>query len=72
MYNKKKFQEKKTLIIILVQRILTGIEDRYERENDLRKKMKLAEKCADIFSHLKRNEKSKNYYLKQVIRIVFV
>ncbi|CAF0720580.1 unnamed protein product [Adineta steineri] len=28
--------------------------------------MKLAEKCADTFSHLKRNEKSKNYYLKQL------
>lgn len=28
--------------------------------------MQLAEKCADTFSRLKRNEKSKNYYLKQV------
>ncbi len=51
----------------LVQRILTGLEDRYEKENDLRKKVYLAEKCADIYSHLDRNERSKNYYLKQVI-----
>jgi hypothetical protein len=50
----------------LVQRILTGLEDRYEKEKDLRKKMHLAEKCADTFSRLKRNEQSKNYYLKQV------
>jgi hypothetical protein len=28
--------------------------------------MQLAEKCADTFSHLRRNEQSKNYYLKQV------
>ena len=28
--------------------------------------MHLAEKCADTFSRLKRNEQSKNYYLKQV------
>lgn len=28
--------------------------------------MRLAEKCADTFSNLKRNERSKNYYLKQV------
>ncbi|CAF4627766.1 unnamed protein product [Rotaria sp. Silwood1] len=49
-----------------VQRILTGVEDRYEKETDLRKKMRLAEKCADIFSRLKRNERSKNYYLKQL------
>ncbi|CAF0740183.1 unnamed protein product [Adineta steineri] len=59
-------KEKATRDLVDVQRILTGIEDRYERENDLRKKMKLAEKCADTFSHLKRNEKSKNYYLKQL------
>lgn len=52
--------------MFLVQRILTGLEDRYEKENDLRKKMHLAEKCADTFSRLKRNEQSKNYYLKQV------
>ncbi|CAF4073803.1 unnamed protein product [Rotaria sp. Silwood2] len=50
----------------LVQRILTGLEDRYEKETDLRKKMRLAEKCADIFSRIKRNERSKNYYLKQL------
>jgi hypothetical protein len=50
----------------LVQRILTGLEDRYEKETDLRKKMRLAEQCGDTFSHLKRNERSKNYYLKQV------
>ncbi|CAF0970998.1 unnamed protein product, partial [Adineta ricciae] len=49
-----------------VQRILTGLEDRYEQETNLRNKMKLAEKCADVFSHLKRNEKSKTYYLKQL------
>ncbi len=52
----------------LVQKILIGLEDRYEKENDLRKKMRLAEQCADTFSHLKRNERSKNYYLKQVNR----
>ena len=28
--------------------------------------MYLAEKCADIYSRLKRNQQSKNYYLKQV------
>jgi hypothetical protein len=28
--------------------------------------MSLAEKCADTFSRLKRNEQSKTYYLKQV------
>lgn len=28
--------------------------------------MRLAEKCADIFSRLKRNERSKTYYIKQV------
>ncbi len=55
----------------LVQRILTGLEDRYEKENDLRKKMRLAEKCADTFSHLKRNLQSKNYYLKQVKIFIF-
>ncbi len=55
-----------------MQRILTGIEDRYERENDLRKKMYLAEKCADTFSHLKRNVQSKNYYLKQVKNISYM
>ncbi|CAF0761948.1 unnamed protein product [Adineta steineri] len=53
-------KEKATRDLVDVQRILTGIEDRYERENDLRKKMKLAEKCADTFSHLKRNEKKNN------------
>lgn len=50
----------------LVQRILLGVEDRYEKETDLRKKMRLAEKCADTYSRLKRNQLSKNYYLKQV------
>ena len=50
----------------LVQRILTGLEDRYERESDLRQRMRLAERCADTFSNLKRNERSKSYYLKQV------
>jgi len=50
----------------LVQRILTGLEDRYEKERNLRKKMYLAEKCADTYSCLNRNEQSKNYYLKQV------
>ena len=54
------------MILIIVQRILTGLEDRYEQETNIRNKMKLAEKCADVFSHLKRNEKSKSYYLKQV------
>ncbi|CAF2157926.1 unnamed protein product [Rotaria magnacalcarata] len=49
-----------------VQRILTGLQDRYEQETDLAKKMHLAEKCADTFSRLKRNEQSKNYYLKQL------
>ncbi|CAF3606260.1 unnamed protein product [Rotaria sordida] len=49
-----------------VQRILTGLEDRYDKEIDLRKKMRLAEKCADTFSRLKRNERSKKYYLKQL------
>ncbi len=53
-----------------MQKILTGLEDRYERENDLRKKMHLAEKCADTFSHLKRNVQCKNYYLKQVTNII--
>jgi hypothetical protein len=33
--------------------------------------MRLAEKCADTFSHLKRNLQSKNYYLKQVKNIYF-
>jgi len=28
--------------------------------------MYLAEKCADTYSYLNRNEQSKNYYLKQV------
>jgi hypothetical protein len=28
--------------------------------------MSLAEKCADTYSYLNRNEQSKNYYLKQV------
>ena len=51
---------------ILVQRILTGLEDRYEKETNLRKKMYLAEKCADTYSCLDRNERSKYYYLKQV------
>jgi hypothetical protein len=51
---------------ILVQRILTGLENRYEKETNLRKKMYLAEKCADTYSYLNRNEQSKNYYLKQV------
>ncbi len=54
------------LINISVHRILTGLEDRYEKETDLRKKMSLAEKCADTFSYLDRNEQSKHYYLKQV------
>lgn len=54
------------IILILVQRIVTGLEDRYEKETDLRKKMHLAEKCGDTFSNLKRNERSKAYYLKQV------
>ncbi|UJR20716.1 hypothetical protein I4U23_023838 [Adineta vaga] len=49
-----------------VQRILTGLEDRYEKEVNLRKKMSLAEKCADTFSSLCRNEQSKHYYLKQL------
>ncbi|CAF3441767.1 unnamed protein product, partial [Rotaria sp. Silwood2] len=49
-----------------VQRILTGLENCYEKENDLRKKIYLAEKCADTFSHLNRYEQSKNYYLKQL------
>ena len=53
-------------LFILVQRILTGLEDRYEKEKDLRKKMYLAEKCADTYAYLNRNEQSKNYYLKQV------
>jgi len=35
-------------------------------KTDLRKKMSLAEKCADTFSYLDRNEQSKHYYLKQV------
>lgn len=56
-----------TYFFFLVQRILTGLQDRYEQETDLAKKMHLAEKCADTFSRLKRNEQSKNYYLKQVI-----
>lgn len=43
-----------------------GLEDRYEKETDPRKRMRLAEKCADTFSRLKRNQTSKNYYLKQV------
>ncbi len=50
----------------LVQRLLTGLEDRYEKEMNLREKMSLAEKCADTYSYLNRNEQSKNYYLKQV------
>lgn len=50
----------------LVQRILTGLEDRYEKETDSRKKLRLAEQCADTFSRLKRNERSKTYYVKQV------
>ena len=28
--------------------------------------MRLAEQCADTFSRLKRNERSKTYYVKQV------
>ena len=55
-------------ISFLVQRILTGLEDRYDKETDARKKMRLAEQCADTFSRLKRNERSKTYYLKQVRR----
>ena len=53
---------------VSVQRILTGLEDRYERETDLRLKMRLAEKCADTYSRLKRNQLSKTFYLKQVHR----
>ena len=34
--------------------------------------MQLAEKCADTFSHLKRNEQSKSYYLKQVKLLSFL
>ncbi|CAF2600649.1 unnamed protein product [Rotaria sp. Silwood2] len=56
----------KSKMNILVQRILTGLENCYEKENDLRKKIYLAEKCADTFSHLNRYEQSKNYYLKQL------
>ncbi|UJR28918.1 hypothetical protein I4U23_010136 [Adineta vaga] len=59
-------KEKARRDLIDVQRIVMGLQDRYEQETDLQKKMKLAEKCADAFSHLKRNEKSKNYYLKQL------
>jgi hypothetical protein len=57
--------------VLPVQRILTGLDDRYERETDTRKKMHLAEKCADTYSRLKRNQLSKTYYLRQVIRIEF-
>ncbi|CAF0877805.1 unnamed protein product [Rotaria sp. Silwood1] len=49
-----------------VQHILEGFENRYAKETDLRKKIYLAEKCADTFSHLSRYEQSKNYYLKQL------
>ncbi|CAF0957106.1 unnamed protein product [Rotaria sordida] len=49
-----------------IQHILTGLENDYENEINLRKKIYLAEKCADIFSHFNRYEQSKNYYLKQL------
>lgn len=55
-------------IAFLVQRILTGLENRYDKEVDVRKKMRLSEQCADTFSRLKRNERSKSFYLKQVRR----
>ncbi|CAF3924728.1 unnamed protein product [Adineta steineri] len=59
-------KEKAMQDLINVQRILTGLEDRYEKEDDLQKKMSLAEKCADTYSCLDRNERSKYYYLKQL------
>jgi len=52
--------------LFLVQRLLTGLEDRYETESDLIRKMSLAEKCADTYACLSRPERSKLYYLKQV------
>lgn len=51
---------------ILVQHLLTGLEKQYKIESNLRKKMSLAEQCADIYSSLDRPEQSKTYYLKQV------
>lgn len=49
-----------------IQRLLTGLEDQYASEGNLRKKMSLAEQCADVYSSLNRPEHSEKYYLKQV------
>lgn len=52
-----------------IQHLLTGLEDQYTIEGNLRKKMSLAEQCADIYSSLNRPEQSEKYYLKQVSMI---
>ncbi|CAF0793498.1 unnamed protein product [Adineta ricciae] len=64
--NDNPIKEKAMQDLANVQRILTGLEERYDKESDLQKKMLLAERCADTFSSLCRNERSNHYYLRQL------